>query len=303
MKPASIVFLAVSVLLIIGGLITCSSAKKAAAKEGVMLFPEYKDGQSRMTTEFTSDDVTMIDITVDEANVSIIGGAEKSYIEIINYKTNYYTFSKTSRCLSFSEIPDLMSMLKFWESGFSFTGIRNLIYVAKAELGEKQVNVYISDNDPVKRICVNVASGELTVKNIPFNASYSLEIGSGKLKVSSVKTDDSVTIKSGSKSEVTLEGVTPATITAELKNTTFTSDAKTFAQSYTVTAESGSITMTTDLDKTNYNISSKSGKINIWGEEKASPQAAFVDETTEYAFKLTVSAGAGDVNILLPYQY
>lgn len=300
MKPTSIVFLAVSVLLIVGGIITCFVAKGVAAKEEIQLFPEYKDGQSRLTSQFSDSEVTMIDITVQDATVKVFGGAEKSYIEIINYKTNYYTFSKSSRVLTFSEIPDVLSMLKFWENGFSFTGIRNLIYIARADLGDKMINIYISDDDAIKQLKVKVDNGNLTVANLSCSASYDLSVNNGSLTVDGVKTNDRLTINSDSKLGVKLTNVTFGTVKANLKSATFNADNASHAKSAEINIDSGSVSLVSSLIDTNYSLSTKSGKIILWGEEKNSPQSSLYDDGTEYTYKLTITSNTADINVSAP---
>ena len=59
MKPTSIVFLVVAVLLIIGGMITCSVAKNIAETDGYSLFHETEDGTSYRQYEFTDKPVTI----------------------------------------------------------------------------------------------------------------------------------------------------------------------------------------------------------------------------------------------------
>ena len=85
MKPTSIIFLVVSVLLIIGGVIACTVAKDIAVTDGYTLFHDAEGGGTYVRHDFKSSDVNKIELVVTDAEIHIYGGAEESYIEFFNF--------------------------------------------------------------------------------------------------------------------------------------------------------------------------------------------------------------------------
>ena len=132
MRPTSIVALVVSVLLIIAGLSTCIIAQNMANANGEFLFSETREDGLVNTVDLTESEVSKIELIVSDAEINIMRG-DKACIEFVNFRENYYNLSAANRVLSFSEIPDITSMLKFWENGVSFKGIRYLLDFQKEE--------------------------------------------------------------------------------------------------------------------------------------------------------------------------
>ena len=77
MKPTSIIFLIISVLLVIGGFTTMGVAKKLAAEEGVELVAEISEGNEDYVFqyEYAQDNVGKIAVSVKNAKVNVYGGA------------------------------------------------------------------------------------------------------------------------------------------------------------------------------------------------------------------------------------
>ena len=154
MKPTSIIFIIISVLLIVGGIITCSVAKDIAVTDGYTLFSDTEGGGSYVRHDFLSSSVTKIALTVTDAEINIYGGAEASYIEFFNFRDGLYTLSATGNSITLDEIPNLTSLLSF-QGGFSFSGMRYFLRFGNMETGPKRVNVYIGADSAMKNITVS----------------------------------------------------------------------------------------------------------------------------------------------------
>jgi len=298
MKPTSIVFIVVSVLLIVAGLITCSIAQSSAAQEDIQLFPEYADGTSKMVVKFEKADVTKIDIIVNDANVNIIGGAEESYIEVINYKPNFYALTTTSRVLSFNEIPDLKTMMKFWETGFSFTGIRNILNSLRTDLGQKVINVYLTNDHDINQFNVSIDKGSLMIADIHTNGSFDLSVSSGYIKMDNVTTTDVLSIKSDTSVNVSLSNTSASTANVAMKAADFIADNVVFTTA-DVSSETGKISYMTSLIQTAYNIST-GGKIDLWGQDMPDGIPPVDHTNGSYTFKLTLKSTSADISITFP---
>ena len=160
MKPTSIIFIIISVLLIVGGIIICAVAKDIAVTDGYTLFNDTEGGGSYVRHDFLSSSVTKIALTVTDAEINIYGGAEASYIEFFNFRDGLYTLSATGNSITLDEIPNLTSLLSF-QGGFSFSGMRYFLRFGNTETGPKRVNVYIGADSAMKNI--TVSGGNCTV--------------------------------------------------------------------------------------------------------------------------------------------
>lgn len=196
MKPTSIIFMIVAVVLILSGVVTCVVATNIAEKEGVMLFPEKEDsGNAVLKHNLDEMELIRLDILCDEADISIKGGAEESYIEIINYNANYYKLGITGKTITFDETPDIMSMLKFWENGTSFKGLRYIFRVSgDGRDKSKRINVYLKDDTALKIINVESEKGEVIISDLPFNASYSIKTGTSNVRLCNLENAEKIMI-------------------------------------------------------------------------------------------------------------
>ena len=82
MKPTSIIFLIVSVALALAGLVTMRIAEGIGVREGIQVVADTTDdGDSVFTYDFSEDSIGKISVSVGTADINIIGGADKPYIE------------------------------------------------------------------------------------------------------------------------------------------------------------------------------------------------------------------------------
>lgn len=218
MRPTSVIFLALSVILVIFGSTVCGVANNLAKSEGIMLFPEYDaDHDYVITSDIGSLGTTKIEITAADADVNIIGGSDRSYVEVVNFKTNYYTLSAKDKNVSFVEILDVKSMLKFWENGFTFTGMRNILKRNTDELGRKAINVYIT-NEELKQVKLNIEKGNISISNISAKAEFEINLTEGTLTLDRVNSTDSAYV-TGDSVNMNFTRSRFKSFTAELKTT------------------------------------------------------------------------------------
>ncbi len=80
MKPASIISLIVAVFIVVGGIITCNVAQKMAAESGQSIFSEIESGENNIRLfEFGDAKINKILLDLEDAEVTVIGGAEKLF--------------------------------------------------------------------------------------------------------------------------------------------------------------------------------------------------------------------------------
>ncbi|MBQ4349683.1 MAG: hypothetical protein II768_00325, partial [Clostridia bacterium] len=115
MKPTSIISLIVAVLLVIVGLVTCFIAQNMAQSNGEQLFADHVDGNTSISEEINLDNLERISVVFSSGRINIYGNCDTpgadhysdvSKIELINFKENYYTLTRSSNMLSFDETGD-----------------------------------------------------------------------------------------------------------------------------------------------------------------------------------------------------
>lgn len=201
MKPASIITLIVSVLIIVAGIITCSVAENMAEKAGQSLYSEIDTNNNNTRTfDFSELDINKIELYFSDAEVSVFGGSEKSYIEFVNFKSNYYSLSTSSSLITFNETPDITSILTFWESGFSFKGLRYVFNLNRDNtvLNEKkEVRIYLTNESTVKQLYIEATDCTLNVDNAVTSTDYILVAENITLNTSNIMTSSALNINTG----------------------------------------------------------------------------------------------------------
>ena len=165
MKPTSIVFLIISVLLIVGGVITCSVAEDIALTDNYELFHTSEDGGTYVREDFDASKIRKLELLVTDAEINIIGGAEEAYVEFINFRDGLFTLSNSGELISMDEIPDIKSLFNL-QSGFSFSGMRYILRSGTVSLGEKKINIYLPQETELKQIAVEADNLVLHADNI-----------------------------------------------------------------------------------------------------------------------------------------
>lgn len=182
-------------IVIVLGLVFCIVGSVMAKNAGVQLFAEKTDRGSVYTYEFDGGNVDRMTIDVSDAAVNIIGGSESSYIELCNFDENYYTFNLSNRIVRLTESGDLQSVLRFWENGLTFKGMR-YIFKLGAPKGEKAVNIYLTEEDVVKNFTVSCGTGKIVVSDLDTSTDYNFTLDNGVVDMQNIVTDSIITINS-----------------------------------------------------------------------------------------------------------
>jgi len=189
-KPTSVIALIVAVMLIIIGFVTCLVAQNIAEAEGQQLFTEVRDYGLVNTVDLADTPISKLEIRVENAKVNVYGRSQTSYIELINFRENYYSLNTANRVVTFDEYPDILSMLKFWENGFSFKGMRYLLDFQKEPEGDKVINIYLSkDTTDLKILNLSGTQCDLHLENLTTGTDFHLEIQNGSVTGSQISTN------------------------------------------------------------------------------------------------------------------
>lgn len=257
----------VAVLLIIAGFVTCLIAQNMAEAEGQMLFAENRDYGLVNTLDLAETAISKLEINVQDADVHIYGGSESSYIELVNFRENYYACNTSNRVVTFDEIPDVTSMLKFWENGVSFKGIRYLLAFGEEEpVGDKVINIYLGgENIDLKIVSVTGQSCNVSLENMTYNADYTMALEEGSLHCSNMKSSSMLTV-TGNKVALDLQNSSFGT--CNIQCTDLTLDAmKVFMPMTSIqcTSIDADITPTQTVASLNYSVTVKNGSVTVNG--------------------------------------
>ncbi len=216
MKRNTRIYFIIAASVILAGIILCLVGSAVGNARNEQIFPENTENGRRYTYYFGDSDIGRVKFDAVKAQVNIIGGAEKSYIEVINFNENLCTFSNSNAMVTFRESPDVSSVLRFWENGFTFKGLRYLLRSGGDENGGI-INVYMAQDVKVKAFDITVESGKISVKNISDPTDYSLVVGSGGISMTDVNTVSNIalTARDASAAAISLENITAQSLTVK----------------------------------------------------------------------------------------
>ncbi len=332
MKPRSIISLIVAAVLVLAGIITCVIASVKADADGVMLFPEG-DADGNLVYKMEFDGISKVTVDAADADITVIGGADISSIEIVNFNANYYKLTENGGSLNFAQVDDFLSMFKFWDNGFSFKGMRYILRFGDDAAGNKQVIIRLADSDDIRLVNLSTDTGTVSLENCSFGADYTVKAENGKAVLNGITNASSLSLH-GNTAEVTVTdcvtdkftvngnalSASLSSVTAKestLKVTDGDIDIKnSIADTLSVSTVKGNVSLS-PCTFTDGSISTDSGKVALTIDNtdniaasvvtkngRVSVNGTFTDSFTlsniSPEYKLNVSTSSGDVYITHP---
>ncbi len=298
MKPTSIIFLVISLILFFGGFLTCRFAEKSAEADGIKIFAQEVDenNNSVFNYDFSNLAISKFEIIVNDADINIIGGAEESRIELINFTEGLYSFNVSGKIITLNETPDLSSMLKFWENGFNFNGLRHLIKFGGNEItGDKSVNIYLTPNDAVKIFNLSSEKGNISLEKVTKQADYNITCNNGKISVASLKTSSEFNV-TGKNCSFYLDNSYLRNFTAEIKEGDINA-TKFIASNISIKLDTGDVIIDAlrELDAFGIDLACKTGNIKLSGENKGNEY--FIPMPDEGTGTYSIMVKSGDISL------
>lgn len=301
MKPASIISLIVAVLIVVSGFVTLNVAEKKAEEAGQSIFSEIEsaDSQTRVF-EFGDLKINKIQLDLSDAEITVVGGAEKSYIEFINFKGNYYSLVTTSSLVSFDETPDIDAMLTFWESGFSFKGIRYMLNINKDNTdheAKKEIKIYLTDDCAVKQIEINATTCTVNVNDMITGTDYFVTAENITLNTQNVMTSSALNINTGkdipAAKSVVFSSKSDYITNVKINAENLELDAKSFmcSGSAEINCASGKVNIESSGNM-KFDLTSESGEIYVNSASVTSPCTVGTSGST-----VKVTAGSADISV------
>lgn len=252
MKPTSVIFLILSVVLIAGGAVTCITANKMAVANGIELFfqetDEYSNGIE--THEFSETNTNKITLNLKDVNVNVTVNSEMSYIKLTNFSKNTFEYSISNKNLTVDDSINLYSLFQITTGGIGFNGLRHYIFFDRYKDKQKTVDVYIAKGDDIKQFDISVDSGIITISGITNQADFLLNVGDGVINMDNIKII--------------------STVTAEIGNGDFNIDTASISGNIDIKVDKGNINAAIKSNSyRSYHLTTESGIINYFGEPKA----------------------------------
>ena len=301
MKPMSKLFLIVSgIIAAIGGVLLIIGGCMAKA-QGVQLYPQKTDGNYVYTVDITDTEVSKISIDATDTDISVYTSQEKEYIEFINFNENYYSVSTTNRVISFDEYVDLTSMVAFWDSNFSFRGMRSLFSIGRRITGDKKINIYLSDERDINIFDFSIESGTINISDINTNTDYKFTVESGNIILKNVSTLSCVTLKAN-ECTVTLENCSFGSFSGDVATLNMSGGIASL-HTFNLNAKSGSVACDVSFDSDNTSVAAMTnGTVILNGSTVTTPYKSITDNTEitdEYA-TLNVTGETLNLNFNYP---
>lgn len=217
MKPVSVIFLIVSGIMIIVGLLVCSFAMVQANNQDIDLYDmKIEDGQSIAEYDFSEDVFNRLQISVGKCDVKVICGAAENKVVINNFSSAGYICEVQNRSLVIEDTVNILNFTDLAQGNFRFKGFRYYLRDRKITAANKSVTVYITDKFDIKAIDITAETGSVSVKGYDNGTDYSVNITEGKFTAEQINTDSTVKAKIG-KGSVELNEVTANIISVEVE--------------------------------------------------------------------------------------
>ena len=294
MKPTSIIFLIISLVLVILGFIVTGVAERLGEADDIQLVVDTSgDEESRkFIYSYSGDNIAKISLGLKNAKVNIIGGAESPYIELINFPDGMYEFSSSNRVITVNDNIDFVSLSGIAAIASNFNGLRGFVNHFKMSKLEKTVNVYLCQEYPVNVIDCKAVSGEINIENCISFADYNVTVERGTVTVSNVDTSSSLNIilNEGSAS---VDGGNISMFNATLETGSLTVGANIEQMKVNIATGDFICKYPGSLDSTSLKLFTNVGKITIDGVQ----HGGYKESTALSEKVIHVNVGAGDIDI------
>ena len=276
MKPTSIIFLILSIILIATGVGLCFVAENMSTEQEIELYTQSTDENDNNIDryELENADLSRISLTLKKANVNIITNSEETYIELVNFSKNTYEFSLNLKTVSVDDTINLLSMLNFAEGGFQFEGLRYFLTPDMYKNKQKSVNIYLKNDNSLKVIDIKIGEGNLMIDNLISRIDYTISIDKGNADFNKTRSGSIFNLDVGEGNVKFTD-----TIFVEAKVTVNKGDFNFYANNY--------------MHQT-FHLTTTLGKIFYGEEEKF---GAFFQDLPIASTKTIVDIGTGDIII------
>ena len=184
MKPTSIIYLVLSLILIATGYVSMEMAGTLAESEGVSLWSDTtdEDGNRVSTMHFNSLDYDKIEVNITDATVYLCVGEEEKVV-FKNYTEGSYTGMESGVSYVISDNMSAMDMITSGNFNLAFKGLRHYWHDRDILSRKKEVYVYTTENTNLNSIDIKLASGTVNIAEYKAGFDVMTYVGTGNIKV------------------------------------------------------------------------------------------------------------------------
>lgn len=192
MKPASIISIFISLVLIVGGYFLCayarSSAPNDAAIDGTTSLSE--DGNVVTELALAGQTFSKVDIDISNCKVEIHGGAEVSSITLVNFNENTYIAAAGEKVLTVSNQISLLDYFNLDGTGVTFSGVWKTLrsfFTYDTSDAQQEVHIYLGNDAEISQISVAVDTGTtLRLVDINKDCDVAIKVTNSNAEISNV---------------------------------------------------------------------------------------------------------------------
>lgn len=234
----------------------CIAGAIVSNVNGEQLFADKMENGNGYVYSVAEDKLTGIDITVTDATVNIIGGSRESRIEVINFDENLYYVDNDAAKFTFRESSGYKQVLNFFESGFTFKGVRYIMRFSPPS-GEKIINIYLTNKNILKNCYITAGTGKISIEDIQSDATYRFSVLDGSVTMNNVSTESDISLSALESSDLNIvfNSVTARDISVEAAYATLKSQQLSF--------ESGKLNITHGSAQVDFIPLSQYFKLNV----------------------------------------
>lgn len=248
MKPTSLIFLALSLVLFFGGLMTCGIASSMAASSGISIYEQTitSEGDSIYTYDISDDKLSKLSLTFsDIEDILIVADSERSYVELVNFDVYSYSTALTGNTVSIDgTVGMLSSLIDLSGGGLQFKGLRYFFMDKPDPSHTRRVVVHLANTSEIKSVSLTVKQGSVYLQNLENTIDYSLNVTNGNVVFSSVITESVIDLQLNG-GEAVISSSEFTTFNASIINGKTKIDVTNYMPeliSYTISAENSALT-------------------------------------------------------------
>ncbi|MBQ2827485.1 MAG: DUF4097 family beta strand repeat protein [Clostridia bacterium] len=298
MKPSTVIYIAVSVLIMLLGMFICSAASAAAEASGTDIYysKENEAGDMVFTYDFTENNIRKLAIETLDADINVIKVQGNSYIELINFADGTYTFSYTNRIVSLTNNTNLSNLLQFGTNNFYFDGLRHYLRGITDTTKEKKVNVYIGSDSAIQSVVLSATAGDISLSAISDACDYSVTASDGKVEISSLSSVGLFEFN-GDNADITLKDIACDNFKAKLHNGSVSAANLSVTSTVFANTDAGNISLALTRPITEYKakLNSVKGTVSVYGSIYEMGYNDPVENSAD--INLEVSVNTGNITI------
>ena len=198
MKPGSVIFLIVSVLVIIAGLVLCTIGVNVAQEQNIALFStdvSVVDGDVIRSDVLDDTAINKVKMTLDDVDIYIRRSETgEAYLELRNFQVGTNDYSVQNKMLLVDNETSIFSLMRIAEGNFNFSGLRHYLTYKTSDNTQKELYLYLTENAAVNAFDITCTRGNVTVEDLSLVTDYNISLRAGDITLHTVTTKSTLNI-------------------------------------------------------------------------------------------------------------